>query len=186
MMHYLILVMSRVGKKPIEIPKNVTINLEGSTCIIKGPLGTLEHKIPRGVIVSNQDGQLVVSRQSDEKLDRSLHGLTRTLISNIIVGVTKGFSKELEIEGIGYRAKVEGRVLNLTVGYSHPVNYPMPEGITIEVKDQTKIQVKGIDKQLVGQVAAEIRGIKKPEPYKGKGIRYEGEHIRRKVGKAGA
>jgi len=178
--------MSRVGKKPIELPKNVTVTLEDSICRVEGPLGKLEYRIPSGITVTHQDSQLLVHRQSDEKLHRSLHGLVRTLIANMITGVTQGFSKGLEIEGIGYRAKVEGRVLNLTVGYSHPVNFPIPQGITIEVRDQNKVLVKGIDKQLVGQVAAEIRNIKKPEPYKGKGIRYEREVIRRKVGKAGA
>ncbi len=178
--------MSRVGKKPIELPKNVKVTVEDSLCRVEGPLGKLEYRIPNGIKVTHQNGQLLVTRESDEKRYRALHGLSRTLIANMVIGVTQGFSKGLEIEGIGYRAKVEGRVLILNVGYSHPVNYPIPEGITIEVRDNTKILVKGADKQQVGQVAAEIRNIKKPEPYKGKGIRYEGERIRRKVGKAGA
>jgi large subunit ribosomal protein L6 len=178
--------MSRVGKKPIEVPKNVKVTLDDSICRVEGPLGKLEYRIPKGIQVTHQDGKLLVTRESDEKRYRALHGLSRTLIANMVAGVTQGFSKGLEIEGIGYRAKVEGRVLTLNVGYSHPVNYPIPEGITIEVRDNTKILVKGADKQQVGQVAAEIRNIKKPEPYKGKGIRYEGERIRRKVGKAGA
>lgn len=178
--------MSRVGKKPIELPKNIKVTLGDSICRVEGPLGKLEYRIPKGIQVTQQDGKLLVTRESDEKRYRALHGLSRTLIANMVAGVTQGFSKGLEIEGIGYRAKVEGRVLTLNVGYSHPVNYPIPEGITIEVRDNTKILVKGADKQQVGQVAAEIRNIKKPEPYKGKGIRYEGERIRRKVGKAGA
>ncbi|HWP45931.1 MAG TPA: 50S ribosomal protein L6 [Candidatus Limnocylindrales bacterium] len=178
--------MSRVGKKPIELPKNVKVTVEDSLCRVEGPLGKLEYRIPNGIKVVHQNGQLLVTRESDEKRYRSLHGLSRTLIANMVTGVTQGFSKGLEIEGIGYRAKVEGRVLTLNVGYSHPVNYPIPDGVTIEVRDNTKILVKGADKQQVGQVAAEIRNIKKPEPYKGKGIRYEGERIRRKVGKAGA
>ena len=180
--------MSRIGKKPIEIPQGqgVDVKMEKTRLIVRGPLGTLDYTIPPGVSVDIHDSSLVVTRASDQKSHKALHGLVRSLVSNMVIGVTTGFTKSLEIVGIGYRAKKEGNVLNLAVGYSHPVDFPIPEGITIDVEGQNKILVKGIDKQLVGQVAANIRSIRKPEPYKGKGIRYSNEMVRRKVGKTGA
>ncbi|RLB07516.1 MAG: 50S ribosomal protein L6 [Deltaproteobacteria bacterium] len=176
--------MSRIGKVPIPIPEGVEVKLQGPTLEVKGPKGTLTHTIPEGIILQIEDGMIQVRRSSDTKRIHSLHGLTRTLISNMVTGVTQGFEKRLEIVGIGYRANLQGRTLQLSLGYSHPVNYTLPEGIEVVVEAQTRITVKGIDKQKVGQVAAEIRGFRKPEPYKGKGIRYVGEEIRRKAGKA--
>lgn len=178
--------MSRIGKAPIPIPQGVEIKQAGSTVEVKGPKGTLSHTIPVGVSLQVADGVIHVKRDGDAKRARSLHGLTRTLIANMVTGVTQGFEKGLEIVGIGYRANLQGRNLQLNVGYSHPVIYPLPEGIEVEVEKQNKITVKGIDKQQVGQAAAEIRSFRKPEPYKGKGIRYIGEQVRRKAGKAKA
>ncbi len=178
--------MSRIGKKPIEIPQGVKIDVNNSLCTVQGPLGTLDYMIPDGISVEVQDATIVVTRATDQKRHRALHGLVRSLVSNMVTGVSGGFTKTLEIIGIGYRAKQEGKILNLAVGYSHPVDFPIPEGITIDVDGQNKVIVKGIDKQQVGQVAADIRKIRKPEPYKGKGIRYSDEVIRRKVGKTAA
>ena len=178
--------MSRIGKAPIPIPQGVEINRAGSTVKVKGPKGALSHTIPEGISIQVEEGMIHVKRKGDAKLERSLHGLSRTLIANMVTGVTAGFEKGLEIVGIGYRAALQGRNLQLSLGYSHPVIYPIPEGIEVNVDKQNKITVKGIDKQKVGQVAAEIRSFRKPEPYKGKGIRYLGEQVRRKAGKAKA
>ena len=176
--------MSRIGKAPIPIPKGVEVKQTGSAIEIKGPKGTLAQSIPSGITILVEDGMLHIKREGDTKQMRSLHGLIRTLIANMIMGVTQGFEKRLEIVGIGYRAALQGRSLQLSVGYSHPVIYAIPEGIEVAVEKQTNITVTGIDKQKVGQVTAEIRSFKKPEPYKGKGIRYIGEQVRRKAGKA--
>jgi large subunit ribosomal protein L6 len=178
--------MSRVGKAPIPIPQGVELKQAGSTVEVKGPKGSLSHTIPEGISLQVADGEVHVKRKGDAKRVRSLHGLSRTLIANMVMGVTEGFEKGLEIVGIGYRANVQGKNLQLSLGYSHPVIYPVPEGIEVEVEKQNKITVKGIDKQQVGQVAAEIRSFRRPEPYKGKGIRYVGEQVRRKAGKAKA
>lgn len=175
--------MSRVGKKPIPIPQNVKVNVENNLLKVSGPLGELEHFFPSGIQVQILDGQIFVQRDGDISKLRALHGLTRTLIANMVQGVTEGFSKSLEIIGLGYRAQVEKDKLILRAGYSHPVEFPFPSGIQIGV-DKQIITVKGIDKQLVGETAARIRAIRPPEPYKGKGIRYLGEYVRRKVGKA--
>ncbi|KUK40854.1 MAG: 50S ribosomal protein L6 [Clostridia bacterium 62_21] len=178
--------MSRVGKKPVDIPRGVDIKLEGNIITVKGPRGQLRRELPARVSVVMQDGKLMVERASDEPRDRSVHGLARTLVANMVEGVANGFQKSLELVGVGYRAAKQGKKLVLTVGYSHPVEIEPPEGIEIEVPAPNKIIVKGADKELVGQVAARIRAVKEPEPYKGKGIRYEGEFIRTKAGKAGA
>ncbi|KJS14346.1 MAG: 50S ribosomal protein L6 [Desulfotomaculum sp. BICA1-6] len=179
--------MSRIGKKPILLPDSVKAAVEGNTVRVEGPKGKLEQVFHQDMIIKQVDDKtLVVERPSDNKLHRSLHGLTRTLISNMVQGVSAGFQKNLELVGVGYRAALQGNKLVLTVGYSHPVEMVPPEGIEIEVPAVTKVAVKGIDKQLVGAVAANIRAVREPEPYKGKGIKYEGERIRRKVGKAGA
>lgn len=178
--------MSRIGKAPIPLPQGVELKQAGSTVEVKGPKGSLSHTIPDGISLQVADGEIHVKRKGDAKRVRSLHGLSRTLIANMVTGVTEGFEKGLEIVGIGYRAAVQGKNLQLNLGYSHPVIYPVPEGIEVEVEKQNKITVKGIDKQQVGQVAAEIRSFRKPEPYKGKGIRYVGEQVRRKAGKAKA
>ena len=176
--------MSRIGRAPISVPKGVEVKQAGSIMEVKGPKGTLSQAIPNGIVLQVEGGAINVKRQEDTKHVRSLHGLLRTLITNMVTGVTEGFNKRLEIVGIGYRANLQGRNLQLSLGYSHPVNYAIPEGIEVVVDKQTAITVMGIDKQKVGQVAAEIRGFKKPEPYKGKGIRYVGEQVRRKAGKA--
>jgi large subunit ribosomal protein L6 len=178
--------MSRIGKQPIEIPQGVQTTLKDSLLTVQGPLGTLAYTIPAGVSIEVQESKIVVTRATDQKRHRALHGLVRSLVNNMVTGVSAGFTKTLEIVGIGYRARKEGNVLNLAVGYSHPVNFPVPEGITIDVEGQNTVIVKGIDKQKVGQVAADIRKIRKPEPYKGKGIRYSDEIVRRKVGKTAA
>ena len=178
--------MSRIGKAPIAVPQGVEVKQAGSAVEVKGPKGMLSQHIPTGISLEIGAGVINVKRRGDAKVVRSLHGLMRTLIANMVQGVTQGFEKELEIVGIGYRANVQGKNLQLSLGYSHPVLYPIPHGIELAVEKQTRITVKGIDKQKVGQVAAEIRGFKKPEPYKGKGIRYIGEQVRRKAGKAKA
>jgi large subunit ribosomal protein L6 len=177
--------MSRIGKIPIEIPSGVEVQLEGNTIRVKGPKGTLERKLHPEMQVNIEDGRVVVNRPSDEKKHRSLHGLTRTLIANMVQGVTQGFEKRLEIHGVGYRAAKQGNKLVLSMGFSHPVEFDTPPGMEIEVPAPTRITVRGIDKEKVGQLAAEIRAVRKPEPYLGKGIRYEGEYVRRKAGKAG-
>ena len=176
--------MSRIGKNPIPIPSGVTVTVEGSESVVKGPKGELRQHVPAGLSYEVADGQLEITRPNESKTMRAYHGLTRMLISNQVHGVTEGWQKTLLIEGVGYRAAVKGKVLDLQLQFSHPLEYPIPEGITIDCPEPTKIVVTGIDKQKVGQVAAEIRAYRKPEPYKGKGIRYEGEHIIRKAGKA--
>jgi large subunit ribosomal protein L6 len=176
--------MSRIGRQPIDIPSGVEVTIEGSTVTVKGPKGTLSQTVSQEMLLAKDDGVLTVSRPSDERLHRSLHGLTRTLIANMVAGVTNGYEKRLEIVGVGYRAALKGSDLEMALGFSHQVVFPAPQGIEFEVPAPTRITIRGIDKQLVGQVAANIRKIRKPEPYKGKGIRYEGEFVRRKAGKA--
>lgn len=177
--------MSRIGVQPVPVPAGVEVQLNGNVIKVKGPKGTLERELHPDMVVQLSDGHITVSRPSDKKEHRALHGLTRTLIANMITGVTEGYQKNLEINGVGYRAAKQGSKLVLTVGYSHPVEIVEPEGIEISVPQPTRIEVKGIDKELVGQVAANIRAVRRPEPYLGKGIMYEGERIRRKAGKAG-
>lgn len=175
--------MSRIGRVPIIIPNGVKVDLKEGLIHIEGPLGKLEQAIHPQIKVELQDGKISVSRYGDFPYEKALHGLHRRIISNIIKGVTDGYEKNLEIVGVGFRGKVEGKNLILQLGFSHPVKYPIPEGIKIVVNDNVKIGVKGVDKHLVGQVAADIRGFYPPEPYKGKGIRYAGEYVRRKAGK---
>ena len=177
--------MSRIGNKPVTVPEGVEVNLDGQKITVKGPKGTLEREIHNNISVKLENGVITVSRINDQKENRSLHGLTRTLINNMIEGVSKEFTKTLEINGVGYRAAKQGKTLVLTLGYSHPVNMEEPEGITYEVPNQNTIIVRGIDKQLVGQKAAEIRSKRPPEVYRGKGIKYNYERIRRKEGKTG-
>ncbi|GAA2526203.1 50S ribosomal protein L6 [Rarobacter incanus] len=177
--------MSRIGKIPVPVPAGVDVKIDGDQVAIKGPKGTLEHTIPAPISVELEGSELKVSRPDDERASRSLHGLTRTLLANIIEGVTKGYEKKLEIVGTGYRVTAKGSDLEFALGFSHPVLVSAPEGITFAVESPTKFSVAGISKQQVGEVAANIRKIRKPEPYKGKGVRYAGENVRRKVGKAG-
>ena len=177
--------MSRVGRSPIAVPSNVTVTLSGATVNVKGPQGSLERQLPEGITVAQEGDTLVVSRPDDERRHRALHGLSRSLVANMVSGVTDGFSKELEIVGVGYRATAKGPgALELALGFSHPVKFTAPEGVTFEVPLPTRVIVKGYDKEVVGQVAASIRKIRKPEPYKGKGVRYLGERVVRKAGKA--
>ena len=176
--------MSRIGKTPIPIPSGVTVKIDGTTSVVKGPKGEHKQHIPEGLTFEEKDGQLTIARADDTKTVRARHGLVRALIANQVHGVTEGFEKKLEIIGVGYRAAVKGKVLDLQLQFSHPVEYPIPEDVTITCSDATHITVAGIDKQRVGQVAAEIRAYRKPEPYKGKGIRYIGEYVVRKAGKA--
>jgi large subunit ribosomal protein L6 len=175
--------MSRIGKQAIPLPDSVNVSLSPGRVQVNGPLGELVQQVPARMKVEQKDGELVVERPTERGDDRALHGLTRTLIANMVEGVTKGFEKRLEIQGVGYRASMRGQALEVAVGFSHPVVKDPPAGITFEVPTPTEIVVKGTDKQQVGQVAAEIRKIRPPEPYKGKGIRYQGEYVRRKVGK---
>lgn len=177
--------MSRIGRMPIAIPAGVTVKMDGNLVSVKGPKGELSRVIPQDMIIEIEDNTILVKRPSDQKQHRSLHGLTRTLISNMIIGVTEGFKKTLEIVGVGYRASKQGTKLGLALGFSHPVEVVPPEGITIDVPAPNKIIISGSNKEAVGQLAAQIRGFREPEPYKGKGIKYEGEVVRRKVGKAG-
>ena len=177
--------MSRIGRKPIDIPSGVEVTIEGSTVTVKGPKGALSQTVSPEMLLALDDGALTVSRPSDERLHRSLHGLTRTLIANMVAGVTEGYEKRLEIVGVGYRAALKGSDLELALGFSHPVHVLAPKGIEFEVPAPTRITIRGNDKQQVGEIAANIRKIRKPEPYKGKGIRYAGENVRRKVGKTG-
>ena len=178
--------MSRIGLTPITVPDGVTITVEGNTSVVKGPKGELQQHVPEGLTYELKDGTFIVGRPNDSKPMRARHGLVRALIANQVTGVTEGFTKSLEIIGVGYRAAVKGKVLDLQLQFSHPGEYQIPDGIVIVCPEQTKIEVKGMDKQLVGQVAAEIRAYRKPEPYKGKGIRYVGEYVVRKAGKAAA
>ncbi|MCC7077466.1 MAG: 50S ribosomal protein L6 [Acidimicrobiia bacterium] len=178
--------MSRVGYKPIEIPSGVEVKIDGSTVAVKGPKGSLERLLPDVIGIEREGDTILVTRPNDEPTVRSLHGLVRSLVNNMVVGVTDGYRKELDIVGVGYRAQMKGKAIELQVGYSHPVLIDAPDGIDFEVPQPTRIIVSGIDKQHVGQVAADIRKVRKPEPYKGKGIRYVDEHVRRKAGKTGA
>ena len=175
--------MSRIGKRPIEVPAGVTVSVEPGRVAVTGPLGSLQQAVPQRMEIAQDDGTVTVARPTERGEDRALHGLTRTLIANMVEGVTKGYEKRLEIQGVGYRAALKGTDLELQVGYSHAVTVKPRTGITFEVPAPTQIIVKGTDKQQVGQTAAEIRKVRPPEPYKGKGIRYEGEYVRRKVGK---
>ena len=175
--------MSRIGKRPIELPSGVSLSIDPGRVAVTGPLGSLQQRIPARMQVAQEDGTVTVTRPTERGEDRALHGLTRTLIANMVEGVTKGFEKRLEIQGVGYRAALKGTDLELNVGYSHTVVIKPRTGVTFEVPAPTQVVVKGTDKQIVGQTAAEIRKVRPPEPYKGKGIRYEGEYVRRKVGK---
>jgi large subunit ribosomal protein L6 len=175
--------MSRIGKKPIELPTSVNVAISPGRVQVNGPLGELSQQVPSRMQIEQRDGEIVVTRPTERGEDRALHGLTRTLVANMVEGVTKGFEKKLEIQGVGYRATLRGESIELSVGYSHPVLIEPRHGVSFEVPVPTQIVVKGIDKQAVGQIAAEIRKVRPPEPYKGKGIRYEGEYVRRKVGK---
>ena len=178
--------MSRIGKTPITVPSGVDITVNGSSITVKGPKGTLERDLPGEMVIDQSDGVLTVIRPDDENKTKALHGLARSLVNNMVIGVTDGFKKELEIHGVGYRAEAKGpNALRLNLGFSHHVDVSAPEGITFEVPQQTQVIVVGIDKEIVGQVAANIRSIRKPEPYKGKGVRYAGERVLRKAGKAG-
>jgi large subunit ribosomal protein L6 len=178
--------MSRIGKLPIAVPSGVEVTIDGQEISVKGPKGTLAHTVAEPIIVERvEDGTLQVKRPNDERESRALHGLTRTLVHNLVVGVTEGYEKKLEIHGVGYRVQAKGKDLEFALGYSHPVVIEAPEGITFKVETPTRFSVSGIDKQKVGQTAAVIRRLRRPDPYKGKGLRYEGERIRRKVGKTG-
>ena len=175
--------MSRIGKRPIELPSGVSVSIDPGRVAVSGPLGSLQQQVPVRMQIAQEDGTVTVTRPTERGEDRALHGLTRTLIANMVEGVTKGFEKRLEIQGVGYRAALKGTDLELNVGYSHTVIIKPRTGVTFEVPAPTQVVVKGTDKQVVGQTAAEIRKVRPPEPYKGKGIRYEGEYVRRKVGK---
>ena len=177
--------MSRIGRLPITVPSGVDVTIDGRNVTVKGPKGTLSRALHPDMTVSREDGTIVVTRPTEQKGHKQLHGLTRTLVNNMVVGVTDGYRKGLEITGVGYRAALNGKKLTLNLGYSHPIEIDPPEGITFELENPTRLAVVGIDKELVGQVAAKVRQTRKPEPYKGKGVRYSGEYIRRKAGKAG-
>lgn len=177
--------MSRVGKQPIDIPSNVKVAIVGGTIKVSGPQGNLEMPLRPEVDVNVGDANIEITRKDDSRASLAMHGLTRALVANMVKGVSEGFTKKLEIVGVGYKADVQGNTVNLSLGFSHPVKYELPEGITASVDRQTQIEIKGADRQVVGQVAADIRGFRPPEPYKGKGIKYAGEIIRRKAGKAG-
>ncbi|CDO87042.1 50S ribosomal protein L6 [Mycobacterium triplex] len=178
--------MSRIGKKPIPVPAGVDVTIDGQNVSVKGPKGTLGLTIAEPItVVRSEDGAIVVNRPDDERESRSLHGLSRTLVSNLVTGVTQGYTTKMEIFGVGYRVQLKGRNLEFALGYSHPVLIEAPEGITFAVESPTKFSVTGIDKQQVGQISANIRRLRRPDPYKGKGVRYEGEQVRRKVGKTG-
>jgi large subunit ribosomal protein L6 len=175
--------MSRIGKKPIEVPAGVSVSIDPGRVMINGPLGELQQQVPARMKIEQSESEITVTRPTDRGEDRALHGLTRSLVANMVEGVTKGFERKLEIQGVGYRAALRGTALELSVGFSHTVTIEPRQGITFEVPTPTEVLVKGIDKQQVGQTAAEVRRVRPPEPYKGKGIRYEGEYVRRKVGK---
>ena len=179
--------MSRIGKLPVLVPGGVDVQIAGQEVTVKGPKGTLSHVVAQPITVEKgEDGVLDVKRPDDERLSKALHGLSRTLVQNMIEGVTKGFSKTLEIQGVGYKAEAKPYGVNLIVGFSHPVKYEAPKGIKISVENNTIVKIEGADKEIVGQVAAELRAVRPPEPYKGKGVRYQGEQVRRKAGKTGA
>ncbi len=177
--------MSKIGKKPIQIPSGVDVSINNQTVTVKGPKGTLTREIHSKIAIAKKDSELTLTKNDDSRQAQQLWGLTRTLVSNMVEGVSKGFEKNLEIQGVGYRAAVEGTKLNLSMGYSHPVLIDPPAGITFSVEGNTKVTVKGIDKQAVGDISSNIRAVRPPEPYKGKGIRYAGEKVRRKAGKSG-
>ena len=177
--------MSRIGKLPVPIAKGVEVKIDGQAVTVKGPKGELNRDFPNGITLRVDDGQVNVERANDEKQTRALHGLSRSLLANMVLGVSEGFTKTLELQGLGYRATQAGEKVTLAVGFSHPVEFAAPAGIQLEVEGNNRVHVRGIDKELVGQVAANIRKVRKPEPYKGKGIRYLGERVRRKAGKAG-
>jgi large subunit ribosomal protein L6 len=178
--------MSRIGRKPVTVPKGVTLQLQGHDVAVKGPRGELRRRLHPDMQIALEKDQFTVARPSEEKRHKALHGLTRTLVQNMVEGVSKGFTKTLEIQGVGYKAEAKPYGVNLIVGYSHPVKYEAPKGIKISVDNNTVVKIEGADKELVGQVAAELRSVRPPEPYKGKGIRYQGEQVRRKAGKTGA
>lgn len=178
--------MSRIGRKPVTVPKGVTVQLQGHEVAVKGPRGELRRRLHPEMQIALDKDQFTVARPSEEKRHKALHGLTRTLVQNMVEGVSKGFSKTLEIQGVGYKAEAKPYGVNLIVGFSHPVKYEAPKGIKISVDNNTVVKIEGADKELVGQVAAELRSVRPPEPYKGKGIRYQGEQVRRKAGKTGA
>ena len=178
--------MSRIGKKPLPIPKGVTVKLDGARVSVKGPKGELNRLVHEELTIRMEGDQILVERPSDESKHKALHGLTRTLLKNMIEGVSQGYVKTLEIQGVGYKAEIRPPGIRLTVGYSHPVDYPAPAGIKLSVDNNVLVKIEGPDKEMVGQVAAEIRKVRPPEPYKGKGIRYQGEQVRRKAGKTGA
>jgi large subunit ribosomal protein L6 len=177
--------MSRIGRLPIPVPSGVDVTIDGRQVTVKGPKGTLSRALHPDMTISREDGTLVVTRPTEQKSHKQLHGLTRTLVNNMVVGVTDGYRKGLEITGVGYRAALSGKKLQLNLGYSHQIEIDPPEGITFELENPTRLAVVGIDKELVGEIAAKVRATRKPEPYKGKGVRYAGEYIRRKAGKAG-
>jgi len=178
--------MSRIGKSPIPLPAGVSVSISPGRVMVNGPLGELTQQVPQRMTVEQGDGELLVKRPTERGEDRALHGLTRSLVANMVEGVTSGFTKTLEIQGVGYKAEAKPYGVNLIVGYSHPVKYEAPQGIKISVENNTVVKVEGADKEVVGQVAAELRSVRPPEPYKGKGIRYQGEQVRRKAGKTGA
>ncbi|HJR54140.1 MAG TPA: 50S ribosomal protein L6 [Gemmatimonadota bacterium] len=177
--------MSRIGKQPVAIPSGVTVTIQGRDVRVTGPKGEVGSRLPVEVSARVDDGQVVVERAGEGTRDRAMHGLARSLVANAVEGVTAGFTKKLEIIGVGYRAEASGRTVKLNLGYSHPIEFPVPEGIEVKTPSPTLIEVSGADRQVVGQVAAELRGLRPTEPYKGKGIKYEGEHVRRKAGKTG-
>ena len=177
--------MSRIGRLPISVPSGVDVTIDGRNVTVTGPKGSLSRALHPDMTLSREDGMLIVTRPTEQKTHKQLHGLTRTLVNNMVIGVTDGYRKGLEITGVGYRAALNGRKLQLNLGYSHPIEIEPPEGIVFEVENPTRLAVVGIDKELVGQIAAKVRAMRKPEPYKGKGVRYSGEFIRRKAGKAG-
>ncbi|BCJ28014.1 50S ribosomal protein L6 [Actinocatenispora sera] len=177
--------MSRIGRKPIPVPAGVDVKIDGATVAVKGPKGELSHTLAEPITARLEDGTIYVERPNDERRSRALHGLSRTLVNNLVVGVTSGYEKVLEIQGTGYRVQAKGQDLEFALGFSHPVVVPAPAGITFSVQKPTQLTVSGIDKQQVGEIAANIRKIRPPEPYKGKGVRYQGENVRRKAGKAG-
>lgn len=178
--------MSRIGKKPIPLPDKVQVNIDGSEVTVKGPKGEMYNRFPVEITIKEEDGNLVVTRPTDQRQHRALHGMTRALLANMVTGVSDGFERVLTIEGVGYRAEMEGQTLVMNLGYSHPIRVEPPDNVSFVVEDRGRvIRIRGIDKQVVGQIAANVRGLRPPEPYKGKGVRYEGEYVRRKAGKAG-